>query len=64
MNYLDKHRPLFTCLYFHAEWNPICQQINEDYDRFTANNSTFTHIKVDSDATPKVKFFFDARVEP
>ena len=64
MGYLDKQRPTFTCLYFHANWNPICESVNEDYDRFTANNSTFTHIKVDCDATPKVKFFFDARVEP
>ena len=38
--------------------------IEKDYDLFTANNSTFTHIKVDCDATPKVKFYFDARVEP
>ena len=41
MNYLDKHRPLMTCLYFHASWNPICAKIEKDYDNFTANNSNF-----------------------
>ena len=55
---------MFTCVYFHAKWNPICEKIDQDYDNFTSNNAGFTHIKVDCDATPKVKLFFDARVEP
>ena len=42
----------------------MCAQIEKDYDNFTANNHSFTHIKVDCDATPKVKFFFDARIDP
>ena len=64
VSYLDQHKPTFTCIYFHAGWNPICEQVEQDYDNFTANNAGFTHIKVDCDATPKVKLFFDARVEP
>ena len=64
VNYLDKQRPEFTCLYFHANWNPMCEQIEEDYHKFAARNAAWTHIKVDCDATPKVKLFFDARVEP
>ena len=64
VTYLDTHRPNYTCIYFHASWNPSCAEIERDYDNFTANNASFTHIKVDCDATPKVKFFFDARVEP
>uniref|UniRef100_A0A7S3CTI2 Thioredoxin domain-containing protein n=1 Tax=Strombidium rassoulzadegani TaxID=1082188 RepID=A0A7S3CTI2_9SPIT len=64
MKYLDQRRPVFTCIYFRAQWNPICEQIEQDYERFAAENSSFTHIKVDCDATPQVKFFFDARVEP
>ena len=55
---------MFTCLYFHAGWNPICAKIEKDYEEFCKRNATFTHIKVDCDATPKVKIFFDARVEP
>ena len=51
-------------MYFHADWNPNCKDIEKDYDLFTSNNSNFTHIKVDCDLTPKVKFYFDARVEP
>ena len=27
MNYLDERKPEFTCLYFHAAWNPICKRI-------------------------------------
>ena len=64
VSYLDTRRPEFTCVYFHASWNPTCAQVNEDYDNFTKATGSFTHIKVDCDATPKVKFFFDARVEP
>ena len=64
VGYLDKNKPTFTCLYFHAGWNPVCEQIEQDYDNFTSNNAGFTHIKVDCDATPKVKLFFDARYEP
>ena len=64
MRHLDEKRPQFACIYFHAKWNPICEQIESDYDKFTSNNASFTHIKVDCDKNPKVKFYFDARVEP
>ena len=64
ISYLDDRRPTYTCLYFHAGWNPICANIDKDYDNFCRNNAEFQHVKVDCDATPKVKIFFDARVEP
>lgn len=32
IKYLDDKRPIFTCLYFHASWNPICKKIDKDYD--------------------------------
>ena len=64
VGYLDKNKPTFTCLYFHAAWNPICEKIEQDYDNFCNDNAAFTHIKVDCDATPKIKLFFDARYEP
>ena len=64
VEFLDTKQPQFACVYFHAAWNPICEQINVDYDNFTSNNHSFTHIKVDCDKTPKVKLYFDARVEP
>ena len=64
VGYLDQHKPTFTCLYFHASWNPICEQIEKDYENFCNNNAGFTHVKVDCDATPKVKLYFDARYEP
>ena len=31
VKYLDDQRPIFTCVYFHANWNPICEKIEKDY---------------------------------
>ena len=61
---LDKQRPTFTMLYFSAAWNPMCAKIERDYENLTSECPEFTHIKVDCDATPLVKKYFDARVEP
>ena len=49
IKFLDDKRPLYTCLYFHAAWNPVCQQIEKDYDAFCGKNAAFTHVKVDCD---------------
>ena len=38
VKYLDTHKPTFTCLYFHAAWNPICEKIEADYDNFCREN--------------------------
>ena len=64
VEYLDKHKPVYTCIYFHAAWNPTCAKIDKDYDSFVSENGAFQHIKVNCDETPKVKLFFDARYEP
>ena len=64
VEYLDYHKPVFTCIYFHAKWNPMCANLHADYDNFVGRTGHFTHLKVDCDETPKVKFYFDARVEP
>ena len=64
VKFMDIHKPTFTCLYFHAAWNPYCEKVDFDYEKFTNANASWTHIKVDCDATPKVKLFFDARYEP
>ena len=61
---LDRSRPTFTMLYFSASWNPKCAEIERDYENFVNTRGEFTHIKVDCDATPLVKKYFDARVEP
>ena len=61
---LDDRRPPFTCLYFHAAWNPICEKIDKDYDNFCNDNAGWYHMKVDCDATPHLKMYFDARYEP
>ena len=61
---LDKQRPTFTCLYFSAAWNPVCAQIERDYENLTNSRGEFMHLRVDCDKTPLVKRYFDARVEP
>ena len=61
---LDKERPTYTMLFFSAAWNPKCAEIERDYDNLTNSCAEFKHIKVDCDATPWVKKYFDARVEP
>ena len=64
VKYLDRMRPEYTCLYFHASWNPWCKKVENDYHDFCARNAGWTHVKVNCDETPKIKFYFDARVEP
>eukprot|EP00347_Sterkiella_histriomuscorum_P001003 403373710 len=64
IQHLDKTRPTFTLLYFTAKWNPICKQIEKDYENTCNQFQQFEHIRVDCDSTPTVKFYFDARVEP
>lgn len=64
VKYLDKKRPTYTLLYFTAKWNPVIPAIEKDYENTTNEFKQFTHIRVDCDATPMVKEYFDARVEP
>ena len=51
-------------IYFTAKWNPACAQIERDYENLTAQYPAYHHIRVDCDAFPKVKRYFDARLEP
>ena len=42
----------------------MCAKIEKDYENFVAQNSNYCHIRVDTDAHPKIKRYFDARAEP
>lgn len=64
MNHLDALKPTYTLLYFTASWNPICANMEKDYEALTGNFGNWHHIRVDCDKTPNVKRYFDARVEP
>lgn len=64
IKYLDDRRPTYTLLYFSADWNPMCAKIQKDYENLTRSQDAFMHIKVDCDATPMVKRYFDCQVEP
>ena len=47
-----------------ANWNPVIPQVEKDYEKTCTAYKQFLHIRVDCDKTPKVKYYFDARVEP
>ena len=64
VQHLDKRRPMFTCLYFSAAWNPYCEKIKTDYENFCSKNGGWYHVMVDTDACPQIKMYFDSRVEP
>ena len=64
VNHLDSKKPELALIYFHAKWNPIIPKIEKDYLNITSNFAGFCHYKVDCDATPEVKQYFDARIEP
>ena len=64
VKYMDEKKPVYSCLYFTAKWNPACHRIEKDYERLCREFPHFNHIRVDCDAQPKIKLYFDARVEP
>ena len=64
VKHLDDRRPTFTLLYFTAGWNPVCAKIEKDYEALVKANAGYHHIRIDTDKAPKLKFYFDARVEP
>ena len=64
IEHLDSMRPTYTLLYFTANWNPMCAKIERDYEALASKHASWHHIRVDCDAHPKLKRFFDARVEP
>ncbi|CAI2377734.1 unnamed protein product [Moneuplotes crassus] len=60
----DKTRPTYMMLYFHADWNPTCEEIEDKYHKFCVDNGTWTHYKIDTDAQKRIKFFYDVKCEP
>ena len=64
IKHLDANRPTFTLLYFTAKWNPACAKIERDYENLTTDYPGYHHIRVDCDATPKLKRYFDTKYEP
>ena len=42
----------------------MCAKIEKDYEELVKQNAGYHHIRIDTDKAPKLKFYFDARVEP
>ena len=51
-------------VYFHAKWNPLCKQIEEDYHKHCAKFGSFVNIKVDVEKLEKIKFYYHTKYEP
>ena len=64
IDFMDREKPTITCVYFHASWNPICKEIEKDYLNAVKAFPNVTHLMVDCDKAPRIKKYFDARVEP
>ena len=64
IKHLDAKRPTYTLVYFTAKWNPACAKIERDYENLTTQYPGYHHIRVDCDAFPKLKRYFDTHVEP
>lgn len=51
-------------IYFTNEWNPVCKEAESSYDNFVKKCNKVTHLKVNTDKFPKLRWFFDAKFEP
>ncbi len=61
-DWLLKTNPKLLCIYFSNDWNPISLKAEEGYKDFVRKNSKVTHLKINSDKFPKLRWFFDSRV--
>jgi len=50
------------CIFFTNSWNPVCKKAQPQYAKFTAKNSFFKHLLVDTDKFPMLRWYFDAKV--
>ena len=55
--------PKMLCIYFTNDWNPIAKQGEEGYPDFLKKNLRVTHMKINVDKYPKLKWFFNSRVK-
>ncbi len=63
-DHVSKTKPEYMLTYFHADWNPICAEIEDDVRKTFEKYGNFKCYKIDTDKHPRIKFFYDARVEP
>jgi hypothetical protein len=60
--WLQNLNPAFLCIYFTNDWNPIAKKAELNYHHFSQKNSRYIHLKINSDIYPKLRWFFDAKV--
>lgn len=61
---MAKTNPKLLCVYFTNDWNPIAKKGEEGYNDFVKNNGNIIHLKINSDKYPKLRWYFDAKMEP
>lgn len=62
--YLEINKFPNTLVYFRANWNPQCQESDQDIQKFASKYSGYQVIRVDSDAAPKIAKHYSVRAEP
>lgn len=62
--YLNANRPAQTVVYFRANWNPQCQQSDQEASKLAATYPGINVIKIDSDIAPKIAKHYSVRAEP
>ena len=51
-------------MYFHAKWNPTCEEIEGKYQQLCQAEGGWVHYKIDSDLHQRIKFIYAIRTEP
>ena len=49
VKHMDEQKPIYSCLYFTAKWNPMCAKIESSYERICKEYPNFNHIRIDCD---------------
>ncbi|EAR82289.3 thioredoxin (macronuclear) [Tetrahymena thermophila SB210] len=62
--YIDTLKPKLACLYFRADWNPLCEQADKDFDKLSDTHLEYEFVKIDIDKAPQAKGYFAVRCEP
>lgn len=61
---MPKLNPEFLCIYFTNSWNPVSLRGEKSYSDFVIKTPEYAHLKINVDKYPKLKWFFDSKMEP
>ena len=62
--HLSNNKYSHSLVYFRAQWNPQCDQAEQQLNKLAASNRFLEVIKIDSDTSPKIAKHYAVRNEP